>query len=924
MNKKNLVSFFLFLILMAAYGKSLTVNYHRYDGNYDEWNLWIWLENGEGKSYNFTEKTDYGVKTIINFPEEVERIGFIVRKGEWVEKDVDEDRYIDLTKSNREIWLLSSDREIYSRRNDVDTSDRIISGFIESSNTIRLVLTSEIETSSSKKNFTLKNSSGNFIEIKNVTPWNSKTISTEYVINGKEITFVFSPEKYGLKADKNTKVSMASSINGWKENDKNWEFKYINDKNVFELTRKIGISKDMVSENTEFKFVVNHGKNTNWYPQGDNIIVSTKNHSKKDRIIKLETLAKLNPYEKYTVKHESFGQITPISYNILEEYSHEGWLGNRYSKEQTVFKLWSPVSTKAYVRIFDNDSTEKFREYEMKLNGNVFEATIKENLKNKFYIYRMEMYGETKFAQDPYAYSSGVNGKRSAVVDLKSTDPQNFRKYSKPEFSGKNTDAVIYEIHVRDYSTDEKVNFEWRGQFKGLTEKNRFLKNYPDIKTGIDHIKELGVTHVHILPVMDFASVDENRGGFNWGYDPYSYFSLEGSYSSNPSNPEVRIREFKEMIKSFHENGLRVVLDVVYNHTYSSMECPLARTVPYYYYRLTEDGKFSNGSGCGNETASEKNMMRKHIVESLEFFADEYRVDGFRFDLMALHDIETMKIIEKKLKQKHPDIIIYGEPWAAASSMLKHEEMFFKGAQKNTTIGVFNDNLRNSIKGDSDGYGKGFATGDLKEKENIIKGIVGSIDDFAEKACETVNYVSAHDNLTLFDKIDKLHTNNSMKNKAKMSILANALVIFSQGMPFIHGGAEILRSKGGNHNSYNAGDEVNKILWQTKVENFRVFEYYRNMIELRKKYDCFRMSDRNEITANIKIHHTPDGVIAVEYLKSGLLAIFNADKNGITLRFPGTWSVILPQYGEEKNSGKVLKDYVSINPLSVLILKKEI
>ncbi|MGM0608607.1 MAG: type I pullulanase [Candidatus Muiribacteriota bacterium] len=916
--KKYLLISVLICAVFQLYPVELTINYHRYDGDYDDWNIWVWEEGKEGGAYDFTQKTDYGVSTKLEL-EEPSKIGIIIRKGEWIEKDVDEDRYVYI-EEDEEIWLLSKDRNVYYRRSDVDTSDRIVGSFLEGSYDIRVVLTNGLNTKKALANTKVTDSNGRNISLKNVSLWNEpeqKNKGYEF-INENQIRFIFDPEKWNID-DKIKNIYVVSNLSQWEIRD-SWEMKKNNSNKNYTLTKMKGISKDEVPDKTEFKFVVELQDDSLWLPADDNLTVYKA--SQKGDVLKVSTVQKLDPTVEYEIEIDGYSKSMPIAYGILDEYKFDGWLGNKHNEDETSFRLWSPVAQEAYVRLYDENNPDFYKDYKMKNTGDVLQTTIPGDLHNRFYNYRIIIYGEEYITGDPYAYTSGANGERSAVVNLELTDTENFRNYDKPYFTGRNTDALIYEIHLRDYTVDPEADFDNPGKFIGLAEKNNFLKKFPDLKIGLGHFKELGVSHIHLLPVMDFATVDEETSeGYNWGYDPYSYFSLEGSYSTDPDKPTARINEFKKMIQTFHENGLRIILDVVYNHTYSSVECPLAQTVPYYYYRLKDDGRFSNGSGCGNETASDKTMMRKHIVDSLLFFANEYRVDGFRFDLMALHDIETMKIVEQELKEKHPDIIIYGEPWAADESMLSKEDMFFKGAQQDTSIAVFNDDLRNDIKGDSDGYITGFATGDTNLKENVITGIKGAVDDFSQSAQEVVNYVSAHDNLTLYDKIVQVRPEESFKEHAKRSALANSIVMFSQGIPFLHGGVEILRTKGGNHNSYNVGDEVNMIRWSEKAKHYKVFEYYKKIIQLRQNNPGFRLSKGEDISKNIQILQTQEGIIGVENKKDNILVFFNANKEETTLNIPGRWKILLSGF-DFKKINRPVHDYITIPALSTVVVKK--
>ncbi|MFW5782538.1 MAG: type I pullulanase, partial [Candidatus Muiribacteriaceae bacterium] len=672
------------------------------------------------------------------------------------------------------------------------------------------------------------------------------------------------------------------------------------------------VSKDMVSDGAEFKFVIETRDDRIWFPENNIILRDSKTES---RVLRVKTLNPVPVKKRVQIGIGGFGKTECIPHKVLEKYAVETWLGNRYSDKNTEFRLWSPVSSRAYLRLW-KDGIEK--DYEMKMNNNYFSVKIEGDLDGALYQYVMHRPDGDHISSDPWAYACSVNGEKSAVIDIRKTDPEGFRDYKKPSFSGYATDAIIYETHIRDISMSDDSGIKNKGKFLALSEKNTTVPGNPGILTGISHIRELGATHVHILPVMDFASVDETQGGYNWGYDPYSYFALEGSYSTEPHEPAGRIAEFKKMVKSLHEEGLRVVLDVVYNHTYSSVHSPLAETVPHYYYRLTDEGKFSNGSGCGNETASEHIMFRRHMYESMKFFIEEYRVDGFRFDLLALHDVDTMTYISNKLKEDHPDIILYGEPWNGGDSQLPEEKRFYKGMQRGLPISVFNDHFRNAVKGDTDGKEPGFGTGDLSVREEVIEGLKGAITGFAEAPLETVNYVTCHDNLTLVDKIRKLYPDISKDKEKKYNLLSNTIIMLGQGIPFIHGGVEFHRDKGGNHNSYNAPDEVNEYKWSDKMVYSDLYDKYRKLVNIRRELPCFRYRTKKEVEENIHFaDNMPEGVISMYDRKYKVLVLINARDKGVTLNIPGKYRMLFRGYSGIRDIE--VEDYFSLNGISAIV-----
>ena len=466
----------------------------------------------------------------------------------------------------------------------------------------------------------------------------------------------------------------------------------------------------------------------------------------------------------------------------------------------------------------------------------------------------------------------------------------------------------------------EDSGIEAKGKFLGLTEMGS--KNQYNLTTGLDHIKELGVTHIHLLPSFDFKTIDESKteeNQFNWGYDPQNYNVPEGSYSTNPYDASVRIRELKQLVQTLHENDLGVILDVVYNHTYSADDSNFNLIMPKYYYRTDESGRFTNGSGCGNEIASERLMVRKFIVESIVYWAKEYKIDGFRFDLMALHDIDTMNEIREELDKIDPSIMMYGEGWVGGQSPLQEYKMALKQnmSQLNSRIAAFSDDIRDGIKGSVfEAAEAGFVSAAKDKDESVKFGIVASVahsqvdvkkvdysDSFwAAEPTQTVNYASAHDNLTLWDKLKCTNPNSTDEELTKLNKLSAAIILTSQGIPFFQAGEEMARTKGGDENSYRSSDEVNQIDWKRKKEFLNLFEYYKGLILLRKTFAAFRLSNAEDIKKNIRFLDTDDNVIAYtlenpdKEIYKQFLIIFNATEDGQVFGLEGTTADILVDY----------------------------
>lgn len=625
--------------------------------------------------------------------------------------------------------------------------------------------------------------------------------------------------------------------------------------------------------------------------------------------------------------------------NLLEsDYNnYSGKLGIDYSRERTRFVLWAPNANNVRVVLFGKnemkykDAPEKILDMNRGEKG-TWNIEIDGDLDGEFYNYLVTNSGNEREVTDPYAKALGVNGDRGMVVDLKDTDPAGFENDERPELRS-SVSSIIYEIHVRDFSINENsgISKDKKGKFIGFCEHRTTLPGQYT-KTGIDYLRELGITHVHLLPSFDFATVDESRldvAQYNWGYDPKNYFAPEGSYSTNPYSGKIRIKEFKEMVQLLHRSGIRVIMDMVYNHTWKSYDSNLNLAVPGYYYRQDQNGNFSNGSGCGNELASERFMVRKLIVDSVIYWAREYHIDGFRFDLMGLHDIETMKEIRIKLDEIDKTIIMYGEGWTGGGTPLKSEDSAVKQnivKFDKMQIAGFSDDTRDGIKGNVfNSAEKGFVNGKQGLEETIKYCIVGATGQeginydrviyshfaWANEPYQCINYISAHDNYTLWDKLALSNPEVSLNQRISMNKLAAAIILTSQGIPFFQAGEEFLRAKKNedgslNHDSYNSNDSINNLEWNRVQQYKDVVEYYRGLIKLRKKYKAFRMGSSEEIKSNLKFlkrgeSFYKDNVVAYQIsdnsgkiFNNKIVVIFNAndDEAFIDLKECG-WRVLV-------------------------------
>ncbi len=609
-------------------------------------------------------------------------------------------------------------------------------------------------------------------------------------------------------------------------------------------------------------------------------------------------------------------------YDTYPEYT-KGDLGLTYTPAQSVIKLWAPDAQGVVLSIYENGTGGKAIEKIEMTKGvqGTWSATLSGDRKGQFYTFQVTTLAGKTLAETPGVWNKavGVNGLRAAIVDMAETNPEGWADDKSPKVENF-TDIVLYEMHHRDFSIADNSGITNKGKFLALTEVG--TKTPEGLASGIDHLKELGITHVHLLPSYDYGSIDEahlEQNKYNWGYDPKNYDAPEGGYSTNPFEPTVRIREMKQMVKALHDAGIGVVMDVVYNHTYTNDGSNFSLTVPGYYYRQNEEGDYSNASGCGNETASDRAMVRHYIAESVKYWATEYHIDGFRFDLMAIHDIETMNLIRAELDKINPGIIIYGEGWMASSTPLPVEQQANKAnGKKFPGIAVFSDDIRDGLRGEwmSAGTG-GFASGIVgnRQKESIKFGVVGATEHpqidyvavnysnapYANHPTEVVNYVSCHDDECLRDKIHQTSSNLSAEQQKRIDLLAQTIVVTAQGVPFIFCGEELYRTKQNIRNTYNLPDEYNQIDWSNKAKYNDVFTYYKELIRMRRSHPSFRMATTEQVAENLKFIDSPEGTVM--YTINGaacgdewkeVLVIYNGSLSGVDMKFPagGGWNIV--------------------------------
>lgn len=623
-------------------------------------------------------------------------------------------------------------------------------------------------------------------------------------------------------------------------------------------------------------------------------------------------------------------------------YTYPGTdLGALWTPEQTTFRLWAPTADAAAVCLYKSGNPDEADLIEtlplLPSENGTWVAEKIGNLDGIYYTFQVRFGNRTVEACDPYAKTTGVNGQRAMILDLSSTNPAGWEQDCDPHAGIAFPDAVIYELHVRDVSMDPASGIQHKGKFLGLIETGTTTPS--GIPTGLDHIKALGATHLHLLPVYDYGSVDEtalDTPQFNWGYDPVNFNVPEGSYSTDPYHGEVRVREMKQMIQGLHRNGISVIMDVVYNHVYDAEVFCFNKLVPGYFSRI-KDGVYSNGSGCGNDTASERSMVRKYIVDSVCYWADEYHIDGFRFDLVGLLDVDTINAIVASVHEKHPNVLFYGEGWTLDTHLTKPCELAIQpNSAKTPGFAYFSDTIRDLMRGsvfysDALGYVTG-ATGIKPLLDCCIRGLP----DWCTNPCQSINYVSCHDNNTLFDRISLATPDSSFDEHMRMCRLAAVFYITAQGIPFMQAGEEMLRSKPDGHggfveNSFNAPDSVNRLNWQLlEQEPYQnTLQYYKGLLSFRKAHPVLRMTSADDIRANLKTIPC-DNPHMVSYLLRGdvvyepsdaLLLIFNAANIAETISLPaGTWHLCIDADRAGTDTLRTVTEQITVPPLSAMVL----
>ena len=807
----------------------LVVHYHRPAKDYAGWNLWVWPEGGDGAQSSFGGEDAFGRYAIVPFAKTPPRAGFLIRRGNWEEKDFDQDRFVELKKGAvTEIWVTSGEGGFTTDPSKVDLSLRIEGAFLDGDRTITLALSRPLERTERRA-----------IEV--------------------------------FDRRDPTRTERIKSVEG--------------DRLLaIELARKIDPA-DVAQ-----------------------LMLRFAPKAPADR-----ALADIAPVTVY-----ARGVLDSAAFSPLGER-----FGAFCSPEQTEFVTWSPVSDSVELLLYEPRGAPAPSRTIALTRGEkgLWRTTVAGDLHGTEYRYRFTNYGVAREVPDMWGFAANADSSRTVVAELSRLEPEGFATSPQPKLA-QPTDEIIYEIHVRDFTQRcPNVADGARGTYLGLVHAGTPSGDGP--LTGLAHLKDLGVTAVHLLPIHDFTA---KVGEYNWGYWTTLFNVPESNYATNPQDPFSAIRDLRAAITTLHENGIRVILDVVYNHTSDgSLFSPFGAPAPYYFFRTTPAGRLTNDSGTGNGFADERPMARKYIVDSVAHWLEAYRIDGFRFDLLGCHKPETVRAVCERVKAIRPDATLYGEPWTGGGPI-----HFGKGAQRGLPIAVFNDHLRNAIRGDLDGTAIGFATGIGGDVDAIRRGVVGAIDDFTQEPIETINYTSAHDNLVLWDKIAKTQPSLGDATRRMMQKLAIGVVLTSQGIPFLHGGCEFARTKQGNHNSYDAGDEINDFGWSRKTEYSDIYEFTRGLIELRRAHPAFRMADDADVRRAIRfapsgrhVAFTIDGRIAGDSW-SFIHVAYNDEPAPLEITLPaGEWTVVVDATRAGTAPLGTARGTVTLPPYSMFVAYKD-
>ena len=617
-----------------------------------------------------------------------------------------------------------------------------------------------------------------------------------------------------------------------------------------------------------------------------------------------------------------------------QQYATEVPLGALYTKEQTTFRVWAPTAAKVELVVFEDLYGYEKDRYEMELKDNYYEQIISGDCHLLTYVYEITYQEEDQsltqeVTMDPYSKAVTVNGQRSVVVDLSKTNPAGWDEEGRMEPFEDVSKAVIYEGSIRDFTMSPESGSSYPGKFLGLTEKG--TTNTVGDSTGLDYLKELGITHVELLPFYDFDSVDETTiDAYNWGYDPLNYNVPDGTFAVNPYDPVGRIKEAKQMIQSLHDAGLRVIMDVVYNHVYEVESQSFHKIAPGYFFRHLKNGTLSNGTGVGNDTASERAMMRRYIVESVVYWAKEYKIDGFRFDLMGIHDVETMNQVRKALDEIDPSIIILGEGWILNTPLAPFDKANLENASQMPRIAHFNDKLREALKGsDFEKDSRGFVNGEWYQEVVVAEQMLGGNSKQFLSPLQLIQYIESHDNQTLYDKLKSADPDSSESELKRRHLLATASILLSQGIPFIHAGQEFLRTKQGVRDSYNQPDIINQLDWQMRSVHKDSVEFVKGLIALRRQEPLLRQTSYETIQQTSEIIRAAYEFVTLklENETERIVIVLNAQGNVLNASIPaGEYQVLVKGSKVTLDDPTTINvtDRVAVDPDAVLVLKEQL
>lgn len=964
-----------------AAGTTLIIHYGgRTDDSYDGWNLWIWEEGREGQQVDFTDEDEFGKVAVYQTNRNPDSIGFIVRLDEWADKDTSEDRFVTMDKETVEIWVTSGETEFATEAPD-GAEEYDIAALEEA----RLNVYNE--DGATKVNVHYYNFDQKYsVDSVEAYAWAGSEAGGSYPLSetddfGALFKIGLQPKEgvstAGVRViqDGSADTALAYEIDLTKAVNDTIDVYIVEGNPVLWYTMEEVIYKPVIAEayfaETTSKEIyatfsrvpgnMNALASQLKVTDGDGTEYAVASADSEDgRVILLTMEEELELSKAYDISMDGY-EGTTVSLNKIigsryfdDAFTYDGDdLGATYTKEKTGFKVWAPTASEVSLNLYEQGDGDNLIETIPMTMGDkgVWFCEKQGDLNGVYYTYSIQNGNKTNEAVDLYARTTGVNGNRGMVVDLRATDPEGFENDRRPEFVNP-TDAVIYELHIRDLSSDTSSGISNTGKFLGLTETG--TTNADGLATGLDHIMDLGVTHVQILPSYDYATVDETKldtPQFNWGYDPKNYNVPEGSYSTDPYHGEVRVNEMKQMVQALHQNGIRVNMDVVYNHTFNIEDSYFQKTVPDYYYRKVGES-YSNASGCGNETASDRAMVRKYIVDSVVYWATEYHIDGFRFDLMAVHDIETMNAVRAALDKVDPSIMVYGEGWTAGDAAISSSQQALKANMaKIDRVGAFSDDIRDGIKGSVfDAQDKGFISGKDGMEESIKFGIVAATPhpqvltykndkgakSWAAQPGQSINYVSCHDNLTFWDKLAISNADDSEETRVRMNKLGSAIILTSQGVPFFQAGEEMLRSKpsatvegGFDENSYASPDSTNSIKWSEKAKVMDTYEYYKGLIAFRKAHGALRMAVTADIQSNLTFMSGLDANVVGYTIANNangdtaekITIIFNGNAEAVDVALPaGTWQICVNDKAAGTASVGTAEGTVSVAGISALVL----